>query len=191
VALAVADFLGDLADAARRLAGDARAGLIADARAERDRLQAQGISPRVVVDGQEGRAIEQVQPGGSVVFLAQDVRPFVARALAALERRSPRVTGRFAGQYRIVAGGREYSDPEQLPEDTRSALLFNREPYARRLEVGRSPDGTPFVVSAEPGFIRGTALLLRRRFGRLARVRAEWIDRPGQGRVPGVRVILP
>jgi hypothetical protein len=182
---ALADFANTLTVATRDLSGpESRKLLHQTARAERERVlgeqrQRSGIAPTDIVaaDGRRGAPIEQAER--LVVIEYGYLREVVQEVLKVLVMQSPKRTGAFARAFAVLVNGAEIHSLDQIVHDTREAVIVNTMPYARRLEVGKSRDGTPFVVQVRPRFIEATALAMRSRFGNVAQLWFNYFDIDG------------
>lgn len=59
------------------------------------------------------------------------------------------------------------------------AVIVNEAPYARMLEVGLRPDGTPFVLKTAPHIVERIATtLMKRKWGRVAYIKFGYFDIP-------------
>lgn len=107
-----------------------------------------------IVNGRRGAALETAHPDkGTIVFrfrLAAEVIPWI---MAELIRRSPIGPAGGAGTYReqhlLFADGVQVHMSENLPPAAEYAII-NSTPYARKIEIGATRSGRPFVISAEP-----------------------------------------
>jgi hypothetical protein len=206
-------FRNTLTVATRDLTGPQAQALLHDtARKERARVLAEqrqraGIAPTTMVaaDGRRGAPIEAAQR--LVVIEYGYLREVVQEVLRELIVRSPKRTGAFARGYAVLVNGAEIQALDQIGHDAAEVLIVNTMPYARRLEIGKSADGSPFVVQVRPRFIEAVALALRSRFGNVAQLWFNYFDlegayalrrRGGSGkaraagaaiRYPGIRIV--
>jgi hypothetical protein len=100
-------------------------------------------------------------------------REVVAGAIWWLKAASPRVTGDYEAAFRVFVDGEEISDGlvQAFPKIIPGARVevINIAPYARMLEIGKRPDGSPFVLQTPPGIVeRAGAKLAAKEFRRLA-----------------------
>lgn len=151
------------------LAGFAREKL-AEAQAQNHRVLGAVPPHTVYVDGRQGAVLESVKPdGGRIVFefdMAMDVLKWIGEQLVL---RSPVVSGAYRGAHTLFADGVAVSGGAlQVAEQY---TFINPLPYARRLEIGRSADGSPFLVQVPNRIYERTAEDAKRRFGNLADIR--------------------
>lgn len=148
------------------------------AREERDRVLAQQtqrafIRPDVttIADGRVDAPIEAAR--SVVVHVFAYWREIVAQALYLLEGRAPRVTGKYLGSFSVYADG--VSVPlQQIPRSFSELVIAPAVPYARRLEVGKRPDGRPFVKQVPPRIVDSVTQQLRKKYGRIALIKTEF-----------------
>lgn len=148
------------------------AALVRTAEVAKDRViaAAPGHPPtyRQIVDNVEAAPLEAVRPDGVIVFAWSYASDVVANVYELLVQRSPRVTGEYIAGIILLVDGEEYDD-EEIPSEATDIRIVASVPYARRLEVGKRKDGTPFVVQVEPHIVEETAYVARSLYGDLAR----------------------
>jgi len=110
-----------------------------------------------VVNGQRDAPLESVTPTGVVIFLYDYRREIALVAHEALVRNSPRRSGAYIQHHIYLVDGREVASLPQNLRSVKEIVLTNDQPYARRLEVGKKHDGSPFVVQVEPHIYERTA----------------------------------
>lgn len=192
------------AEAARELLADA-------AQRERARVIAEqsgraGIAPtgETVVDGVRGGEPERVRPDGYILLEWGYVREVALVALVALRQAGPRVEGIWADSLAILADGAEV-EPRAIPHDAREIHIVATTPYARRIEIGRTKRGDPFVLDdSDYRLIERTARRIAPLYRQIATVRFAYVDladayslsnrtartgrRGGQVRYPAMRI---
>jgi hypothetical protein len=111
-----------------------------------------GVRPgtRHVVDGKVGAAFESVKPGGRIVTIYDYRKEVALFVLAALRSASPSSSGRYRRSHFMLLNGQEAASLPDTLADSDVVTITNSTPYARRLEVGKKRDGSPFVVQVEP-----------------------------------------
>lgn len=99
-------------------------------------------APTVVTDGVRRRAPEEVKPFGKIEFVAStSLADAVRWALTELQRKSPVLTGRYAGSHVVMLNGAEIAG--NIWQTLRSAKpadrvqIVNTQPYARKIEGER------------------------------------------------------
>jgi hypothetical protein len=165
-------------NAVRLNAEQAQAALVREAAAARDRVLAGKPRPsgyRQIVDGIEGATLTAVKPDGVIVFAWQYLGAVVQEIRAALIARSPRDTGEYIAGIVTLVDGHE-GDPEAIDSEAREVQIVATVPYARRLEVGKRKDGSPFVVQVAPHIVEETAIVGRRLYGDLAMITFGYVD---------------
>lgn len=151
--------------------------LAAAALAERNRVlreeaQRGGIAPTFTdfVEGRKGAAYQTVSPDGVIRIQYGYAREVAMQALKLLMLRSPVLTGEYLKSFVILVNGAEVSGPFAIPAQFDECLIINTRPYARRLEIGKKRDGTPFVVRKDPKIVEEVAVVLKLAYKELARV---------------------
>jgi hypothetical protein len=117
--------------------------------------QAEGVAPdRYIrsVNGRIGAAEESVIPPGPIVYTFNWLPEVAAYALAFAEERSPVLSGRFKKSWFVMVNGAAVTDLEAIPLDA-EVIVTNDQPYARRIEVGKTEAGRSFVVRVPPGIV--------------------------------------
>ncbi|HEV7455915.1 MAG TPA: hypothetical protein VGN96_04000 [Roseococcus sp.] len=131
--------------------------------------------PRVrrIVDGRVGVGEEQVKPFGIIRYEFDNLREAAYRAKAELEDETPKRSGRLAGAWFFMVAGRQVQD---VPRDATEVTIANDQPYARRLLVGKRPDGRPFNLKhVPPGYLEIAKARVAARFGNSVEVLARFI----------------
>ena len=115
------------------------------------------------VDGRAGAALESVNPDrGVILFRFQLVTELLAWIEDMLILHSPVLTERYARSHILFADDRQ-TDPSN-PEPADVYVFLNAQPYARKIERGRSS-------KAPDGVYEAVAAMAARRFGNVARIR--------------------
>lgn len=133
-----------------------------------------------IVDGRKGAPLDSVKPDG-ILVTNYDSRPEIVFAtLAALTRNSPRLSGEYARSHIILVNGTQVSEVPSALAYSDVVTITNTVPYARRLEVGVSEDGTPFVVQVAPRIYERTAKReIIPQFRQIADIRFAYVDISG------------
>lgn len=128
------------------------------ARAELAKAIVAGASPQYgrYVNGRAGAPEESVVAPGPIVYEFTNWPLIINAALAELQKRAPRKSGRFASSFIVIAGGHVVTDFKAIPADG-EAIITNFQPYVRKAEAGRL--GTP-----RRRLFDGTKNVLARRF---------------------------
>lgn len=109
------------------------------ARAELAKAISAGASPKYdkYVNGREGAQEETVRAPGPIVYEFVNWPLVINAALAELQKRSPRKSGRFASSFIVIVGGRVVvTDYTKLRADA-EVIITNAQPYVRKAEVGK------------------------------------------------------
>jgi hypothetical protein len=115
------------------------------------------------VDGRKGAPLESVKPDGVIVFQFELLTEAFEWIDDMLILHSPSKSGRYAKSHVFLADGRE-ADPFRPPQGASEFVFINRQPYARKIERGQSPQ-------APEGVYDVVAILAQQRFGNMARIR--------------------
>lgn len=109
------------------------------AKQEVRRVISEGIaSPQYdrFVNAVQGAPEEAYKAPGSIVYEFVNWPLVVNAALAELQKRAPRKSGRFASSLIIIVGGRVISDPSTIIGG-QEVIITNAQPYVRKAEGGR------------------------------------------------------
>lgn len=176
----------------KRVAAFARKEIAA---ADAQNAKALGAAPpkTVTVDGRQGVPLESVNPDRGLIVaewsLVGDVLQWI---YATLRARSPRVSGRYLNSHTLYADGRE-CDADKPPLASEYTFL-NWQPYARKIEVGKTKSGRDFVIKVENRIYERTARDAMARFGNVAKIRFTYQSTVGghkrADRVPAITVTL-
>jgi hypothetical protein len=131
----------------------------------------------LTVDGSRGGSVEKVKlDGGQIVAeweLIGDVLFWIGQTL---RERSPIVSGDFRDGWTLLADGQIVEVGGQIPAGTTSFTFVNVEPYARKIEVGKTESGRDFVIQVPNRIAERTAKDAAAKFGNIARIRSVWIS---------------
>jgi hypothetical protein len=161
----------DLSDAAK---GRDIAAFVRDGIAEGDAVNQRvlgRIPPRtIMVDGRQNAPLESVNPDdGNIVVeweLVTDLLVWIGMELVA---RSPRRSGRFRQSWTLFADGTEVPLSGTIPPATKYVFV-NLQPYARKIEIGKTQSGRSFVIQVPNRIAERTAKDARGRFGNQAKI---------------------
>lgn len=179
-------FREQITDFTRQLGAMAAKQLADLAKAETAKILAaqtarRGIAPGIetAVDGDRSKSIDQVKPGGTIFEQFDYRREIVQVCFDELRARSPRsalekAEGHYADKHYVLLDGQPLA-PLTLPTQeqlwaTQVVMISNPQPYARRLEVGRT------VRQVEPHIFEGAMLAVRREYGPVAKFDFKYID---------------
>ena len=135
------------------------------------------IQPVVVTDGMPRRDYLQVKPFGKIEFVARTSMSDAVRwALTELQKRSPVLTGRYAGAHTVMINGAEVEGniwaALRNVQPTDRVQIVNPQPYARKIEGAtankRTSRGKRAALSrqARSGVYRVVLRALVNRFGK-------------------------
>lgn len=155
----------------------ARALLARTAEAERRRVVAEqtaraGIAPTLatVVDGRRGADPASVRPDGYILLEWGYVREVAMAALEALRAAALRQSGDWERSLATLADGVQV-EPGAIPHMAREVLIVAPLPYARRLEIGKTKRGDPFVLDDDDyRLLERTHQRMRRIYSRVAAI---------------------
>jgi hypothetical protein len=128
-----------------------------------------GIAPlgRQVVDGAPDAPLSAIQPDSQIVILWNYLPEVARRTYEALVQRSPRLGGLYIqGLLKLIDG--QPGDFAEINYDTEQVMFVATVPFARRLEVGKTKSGAPFVHQVAPHIVKETAVIAKQKFGDLA-----------------------
>lgn len=135
------------------------------------------IPPRTItVDGTVGAPLESVRPdGGSIIVEWEIVTDVLAWIGQTLRERSPVVSGAYRDGWTLLADGTEVSEGGQTPAADVYTFV-NTVPYARKIEVGLTESGRPFVIQVPNRIAERTAKDAQSRFGNIAKIQSTFIS---------------
>jgi hypothetical protein len=175
-------------------------GKIAEADAKNARALGTPPPKTVSVDGRAGAPLESINPDNGIIIaewrLTGDVLLFIYETLRA---RSPVLTGQYRENHLLYADGAEVDDPTNPPLNAQEYVFLNPEPYARKIEIGKTESGRDFVISVPNRIYERTAQDAAARFSKLAKIRFSYqaavggsLAKRGQtsSRVPAIVVTL-
>lgn len=113
------------------------------ARAELAKVIAAGASPQYdrYVNGRLGATEESVIAPGPILYVFTNWTLVINSAMEELRKRAPRRTGRYAGSFVVIVGGRTVvTDYSRLRPDA-EIVIFNPQPYTRKIETGYNGSG--------------------------------------------------
>ncbi|RUM97912.1 hypothetical protein EET67_09870 [Pseudaminobacter arsenicus] len=139
-----------------------------------------GSSPQYerFVNGRLGAVEESVVAPGPILYVFSNWPLVINAALAELQKRAPRRSGRFASSFIVVVGGQIVSEFSAIPADA-EVLITNFQPYVRKAEVGRL--GIP-----KRRLFDGTKNVMARRFREAFRFETRFLNVGG-----GVHPMMP
>jgi hypothetical protein len=132
--------------------------------AKQQNKQVLGVVPPydVYVDGREGAPLASVKPDGVIRAEFELVNEALAWINTQLQIHSPVLTGRYAKSHELFADGVDTENPNAAPP-AEEYVFINIQPYARKIESGRSSQ-------APDGVYQAVATLAQRRFGNVAKI---------------------
>lgn len=140
----------------------------------------------ITVDGSRGATLDRVRPEGVIVAeweIFTDVLVWIAQTLA---ERSPRLSGEYLMGHRLFADGSEIAVSNNPPPAAEYTFL-NVAPYSRKIEVGKTKAGRPFVVQVPNRIYERVAKDARARFGNIADIRLSYRETTNAYQVRGRR----
>lgn len=118
------------------------------------------------VNGRPGVAEESVQAPGPILYVFNWWQDVITAAVAELQKRSPRKSGRFVGSFIVLVGEKLVTDYATIPGNA-EVIITNAQPYVRKLEAARK--GSKRVFD-------GARLGLSRQFGNSYRVESRYLS---------------
>lgn len=164
---------------------------------------------RQIIDGTPGKRLSNIKPFGKAIFVApQNVRDIILFIWDSVYRRSPVDTGIYRSLHKVLLNGKQIAKSRQelvnfFDNSGRELQLtdrfrfVNEAPYARKLErygVTASKRRSTFVKSKDKkgrsgptvrkpsGVYALTGRAAKRKFGRNARIKFEFVPGPEVGR---------
>lgn len=164
--------------------------LIETAMRERDRVIAEsqarsGFVPhyRQVVDGVLDAPLTAVKPFGYILFSWQYLQEIVLEIVHALADRAPVLKGDYLNSIYVFVddvvaamGAGDEAHLKEITLTTKRIVIVPTVPYARRLEVGRSRDGSMFVKQVRAHIVEETAITSNKLYGTLADISFNYVD---------------
>lgn len=126
------------------------------------------------VNGREGAPETSVIAPGPILYVFANWSLVIRAALAEIEKRSPKRSGRYASGFMVLADGAAVRSYGNIDADA-EVVIFNVRPYTRKIEVGAMKMAVP------PRHFDRTKQALARQFGSEGRYRFEtrFINAPG------------
>ncbi len=107
-------------------------------------------------------------------------REIVLETLRILLQNSPEISGDYKDAFTLYIDGKASLNFNQAIKDIvpgARVQIINRAPYARKLEVGKRWDGSPFVLTKPPGMVeRSASQASASKYQRLARIFFSYAD---------------
>ena len=148
------------------------------ARVLAEQTQRAGIAPttETIVDGRRGAPIDAATDKSTIIIEYEYLREIAAWLLDTLERGAVRgESGVYSRSFVLLVDGVE-AQVSAITHDTQSFVVANTQPYARRLEVGKTRRGDAFILDdSRYRFIDSIAKVAKGRFGNMAQVRHAFV----------------
>lgn len=124
----------------------------------------------ITVDGQAGRDLALVQPDGGEIDVEWDVVSDVLIWIGQMLRdRSPILSGKYREGHTLYADDEVVLIGAAIPPATRYTFI-NLQPYAHKIEIGKTNSGRDFVIQVPNRIYERTAIDANARFGNIARI---------------------
>lgn len=130
------------------------------------------------VNGRQGAPEESVQAPGPIVYTFSVLPEIAAYALTFAQTRSPKRSGRFRRSWFVMVNGLHVTAFDNIPPDA-EVIITNDQPYARKIEIGKTESGRPFVIQVPPGIVEDTRQAVMRRFGNTITAQRRFISLGG------------
>jgi hypothetical protein len=137
-------------------------------------------APRTItVDGHKNARLESVNPDGGNITAEWELVDGLLRWIGdTLIERSPHLSGAYKRGHTLYADGTEVPIGGRIP-DADEYVFANHVPYARRLEVGKTKAGRPFLIEVPNKIYWHTARDARNKFGNQADIKYTMRDMKG------------
>jgi hypothetical protein len=168
-----------------RVARDGHAKIMAEAKART------GVVPQwEAFANQRGNTnLNSVILPGPIVYLYHYTTEVIEQALLLLQRLSPVRTGLYAKSHTIYVNGRPAGRAPKVL--TGEVIISNPVPYARKIEIGKTRSGRPFVIQVPNRIYERAAKALRSRYRNVAKIEYAYINVAGQDRWPALIIGPP
>ncbi|RLP22264.1 hypothetical protein [Mesorhizobium sp. YM1C-6-2] len=139
------------------------------ARAELAKALSAGASPQFerFVNGRAGAVEESVIAPGPILYVFSNWPLIINAAVAELQRRSPRRSGRFASSFIVISSGALVTNYSEIPPQA-EVIITNFQPYIRKIEGGKRIGQKRVFDSSRRS--------LASRFGAVFRIESRWLD---------------
>lgn len=131
--------------------------------------------------------LESVRLPGPIVYTYRYRREILLVAMAYLRSLSPVNSGRYRDSHTIYVNGIPVSDRTDIKPGM-DVWIANPVPYARRLEIGRTTSGRPFLIQVPNRIYERTQKYLQNRYRNAANITFGYVTVPGawiiKGRLP-------
>jgi hypothetical protein len=107
----------------------------------------------VFVNGRQGAPEESVALPGPIVYVFSNWKLAIETAIEQLQQRVPSRTGRYAASFVVLANQQVVTDYKSIPPDG-EVVIFNRQPYTRKMETGANKTGGRHFDRAKAAFNR-------------------------------------
>ncbi|WP_448116895.1 hypothetical protein [Mesorhizobium amorphae] len=112
------------------------------------------------VNGVRGASEEAFRAPGAIVYQFINWPIVINAAIEELQRRVPRKSGRYAGSFIVITGGRVVTNFSSIDVDA-EVIIVNYQPYTRRMDNSSTHGRRHFLLAYHA---------LRRRFGEIFRI---------------------
>ncbi len=167
---------------AQRLAGQFARDQLEDAKNVNKSVLGKVPPYKTTVDGREGAPFESVNlNGGSIITEFQLDTGALLWIAKTLVDRSPSHSGRFKQGWVLLADGSQTTWPTDggnIPPAETYAFI-NLEPYARKIEIGKTKAGRAFVIQVQNKIAERTAKDAKSQFGRTVDIQFGYVAAVG------------
>lgn len=136
-----------------------------------------GIAPttETIVDRVRGAPIEAATAKSTIIIEFEYLREIALWIMETLRAKAVSRSGNYQSKFDLMVNGRPF-DVMAIAHETREIVIVNTAPYARRLEIGKTKDGSPFIIAVSKyEFTKKIAAQAQARFGNFARVRHTYV----------------
>jgi hypothetical protein len=133
--------------------------------------------------------LDSVVLPGPIVYLYRYATEVIEVALTTLQRISPVRSGLYAKSHTIYVDGHPVSRAPTVM--THEVVISNPVPYARKIEIGKTRSGRPFVIQVPNRIYERTARALQQRYRNVAKITFTYRTIAGHTRWPAIVIGPP
>lgn len=146
----------------------------------REQRQRNGYTPDFIAyaNTPSNTNIDAVIIPGPIVFTYRYHREIISEALRELRAASPFVSGDYIRSHLLFVNGVQFDELPQVKSGD-VVMIANTQPYARRLEIGKTKSGRAFILQVPDRIYERVARNLKSRYRQVAQITFGYTDLPG------------